>query len=139
MISQEDIQIIKKLLQEYAPQTMRYELEDWVSTCLYDTYRDQDDPNCTLFKFNESVIKYLPSKGIFNIVRPLSDSITEFTLSVNMLLNTMYGTASLQCARGVLDLQESDFELMSMQITEEFYNFDSNIGLVTGALLKDML
>ncbi len=139
MIQSEDVLSIKNLLQEYAPQTMRYELEEWVATKLFDTYHDNEDPHNDSIRFNDTVIKYLPGKGYFNIIKPIEDSITEFSLSVNMMLSTYYGADSLKTARKSLSLMEADFELLAMQLTDEFFNFESNINLVARAQAKGLL
>jgi len=56
-----------------------------------------------------------------------------------MMLSTYYGADSLKTARKSLSLMEADFELLAMQLTDEFFNFESNINLVARAQAKGLL
>ena len=128
---------IRRLEAEYSPATERFELEDWLAQQLFETYHNINEGTTELFKFREAVILYIPSTELINTTRLIDNNVTEHCILLSGFLYKNYGVKKLGNKADIemqLMLSEFDFELMSLQITNDLIAWYDNMSLVSEVL-----
>lgn len=138
MNRQADARILRRIEAEYSPATENFELEDWLAQQLFETYHEITDGNePQLFRFREAAIVYFPDTELINATMLINKNITEHCILLSGFLYTNYGVKKLQNkadAEAQLMLSEYDFELMSVQITNDLIAWYDNMHLVKEVL-----
>lgn len=117
-----DAKVVRKIEAEYFPATAKFELEDWLAQQLFDTYHNLYEDEAELFRFREAVLLYSPQTELINVTRMIDEDVTEHCILLSGFLYKNYGVKKLGNKSEVemqLMLAEHDFELMSVQITDE--------------------
>ena len=125
--------VVRRIESEYTPATEKFELEDWLAQQLYDTYHSLTEDDTQLFRFRESVLLFIPETELINATMLVGESVSEHCILLSSFLYKNYGVNKLANKADVemqLMLSEYDFELMSMQITDDLIAWYENIHLV---------
>lgn len=128
---------IKRIEAKYAPATNRFELEDWISQQLSDTYHNLQDNEPVMFRFREAVLYYFPTTELINITRLVNKDITEHCVLLSGFLYKNYGVKSLTNkadAETALMLSQFDFELMAVQISEDLITWYETVSLALSVI-----
>jgi hypothetical protein len=128
---------IRRLEAEYSPATERFELEDWISQQLFETYHGICEGESMTFRFREAVLIYVSSPELINVTRIINKTVTEHCVLLSKFFQKNYGVKKLANKADIemaLMLTEWDFELMAMQITEDLMSWYDNMSLVQSVL-----
>lgn len=137
MSKQSEAAVIRRLEAEYSPCNERFELEDWIAEQLFNTYNDIEDAESVLFRFREAVFIFVRSNEIFNATRLVGGKAVDYSILLSGFLNRNYGVSKLANNTDIektLILTEFDFELMSMQIVDDFIFWYEEVSLVKQVL-----
>jgi len=134
---QSEAAAIRRLEAEYSPRNERFELEDWIAEQLFNTYNDIEETESILFRFREAVFIYVRSNEIFNATRLVNNKAVDYSILLSGFLHRNYGVSKLANNKDIeksLILTELDFELMSMQIVDDFIYWYEEVSLVKEVL-----
>lgn len=137
MNRQEDIKTVKRIEAEYSPATEKFELEDWLAQQLADTYHGVSDSESQLFRFRESVLLYAPETELINATILVGGHVSEHCILLSSFLYSNYGVKKLSTSdksKRQLLLATHDFELMSMQITDDLIAWYETMSLAKSVL-----
>ena len=133
MDRQTDAKIVRRIEAEYSPATEKFELEDWLAQQLYGTYHNLHEGEHELFKFRDAVLMYFPETELVNATMLVGNNVTEHCVLLSGFLYKNYGIRKLTNKADIemqLMLSEHDFELMSLQITNDLIAWYENMRLV---------
>jgi hypothetical protein len=132
-----DARAVKRIEAEYSPATEKFELEDWLAQQLYDTYHNLGEDEPQLFRYRDAVLLYMQKTELINATMLIGKDVTEHCVLLSSFLYKNYGVKRLANKADVemhLMLSEYDFELMSMQITDDLIAWYQNMHLVKEVL-----
>lgn len=132
-----DARTVRRIEAEYCPATEKFELEDWLAQQLFETYHNLTGGEPELFKFRDAVLVYMPETELINATMLVEDSVTEHCILLSGFLYKNYGVRKLSNKADVemhLMLSEHDFELMSLQITDDLIAWYENMHLIKEVL-----